>query len=132
MGKSSRERSRRKRVDKAIYRVLARQPLSIEMGPGPCIENLSIQGVTCRAVIRPAHSEQARQRELGGSLLVVEFEREDDADLLVAARDGFELIEDFLSAITLISGSTFSPSTLVQVARLSAPKKNCEFLQFPR
>jgi hypothetical protein len=53
--------------------------------------------------------------------------------LLAAARDGFELIEDFLSAITLVSGTTFGLSTLVQVARLRSVKKsNCEFLLFPK
>lgn len=132
MGKSSEPR-RRRHLDKATYRILARQPLSIEIGLGSCIEGLSIQGVECRIAIRPVHVEEVHQRELGGSFLVVEFERERDADLLVAARAGFELIEDFLSAITVVSGSTFSPSMLVQVARLtSAKEKNCEFLQFPR
>lgn len=119
------------RSQKATYRILARQPLSIEIGPSSRVEDLSIQGVECRIAIWPAHSEPARQRELGGSFLAIEFEGDEDTDLVVAARDGFELIEDFLSAITLVSGSTFSPSVLVQVARLSsANDENCEFLQF--
>jgi hypothetical protein len=51
--------------------------------------------------------------------------------LLVAASKGFELIEDFVSAITVVSGTTFAPCELVQVARLKeGGKHNCEFVQF--
>jgi hypothetical protein len=133
MRKSSGKPTPRRNLQKATYRILAMQPLSLNIGPGSCIEGLSIQGVACRIAIRPAHSEEASQRELGGSLLMVEFEGEHDTDLLVVARDGFELIEDFLSAVTLVSGTTFSPSLLVQVVRLSSGKKNnCEFLLFPK
>ncbi|WP_457102310.1 hypothetical protein [Mesorhizobium sp. USDA 4775] len=129
MSKKNKTPKRRKAAKKAAYRVLARQPLSIDVAVKQVA--LSIQGVSCSIAIRPAHSEPARQKEVGGSILAIEFEGEEDTDLIAAARDGFELIEDFLSAVALVSGSTFGPSTLDQVARLgTAKKENCEFLQF--
>jgi hypothetical protein len=130
VGKKSGKPKGTRNPRKSTYRILARQPLSIEIGPGSCVENLSIQGVSCRIDIRSAHSEEALQRELGGSLLAIEFEGDDDTDLFVVARNGFELIEDFLSAITVISGTTFHPSTILQAARLTSAKKTCDFLQF--
>lgn len=131
MGKKPEKQKAPRIAKKATYRVLARQPLSVEIGPDSLIEPLSIQGVACRISIRPAHTEQARQHELGGSLLAVEFEGEQDADLMDVVRDGYELIEDFLSAIAVVSDVTFRPSIIRQVARLgNAKNSNCEFLQF--
>lgn len=131
MGKKSEKQKASRIAKKATYRILARQPLSVEISADLLIERLSIQGVACSITIRPEHTEPARQRELGGSILAVEFEGEQDVDLMVAARYGYELIEDFLSAITVVSGLTFRPSIILQVARLgSAKKSNCEFLQF--
>lgn len=105
--------------------------MSVEVDPNSLIEPLSIQGIVCRIAIRPAYDESTHQLELGGSLLAIEFEDQLDADLIVIARKGYELIEDFLSAITVVSGSTFRQSIIRQVARLGNQKKsNCEFLQF--
>ncbi|WP_027053055.1 hypothetical protein [Mesorhizobium erdmanii] len=129
MSKKTKTPKRTKTAKKATYRVLARQPLSIDVAAKQI--DLSIQGVPSSIAIRPAHSAPARQKEVGGSILAIEFEGEHDTDLMAAARDGFELIEDFLSAVSLVSGSTFGPSTLDQVARLGAGKEeNCEFVQF--
>jgi hypothetical protein len=103
----------------------------MEFSPQPLAEHLSIQNVDCRIAIRPAHSEPAKQREVGGSVLALEFEGDDNRDLIVAAREGFELMEDFLSAVSLTSGLTLGQSTLVQVARRTAgTEENCEFVQF--
>jgi hypothetical protein len=50
---------------------------------------------------------------------------------LVAARVGFELIEDFLSSIVVVTGLTFPASTLTLVLRhQDKTGQNCEFLQF--
>jgi hypothetical protein len=50
---------------------------------------------------------------------------------LEAARVGYELVEDFLSAITVVSGATFGPSQLLQVARLDeAEGQNRKFVIF--
>lgn len=129
--KSSKPKVVRK-LRKAAYRILAKQPLSVEVSAGTCIEGLSIQGVPCHLAITPALSDPATQKELGGALIAIEYEDDVDTDLLVAGRNGFELIEDFLSAITLISGTTFQPSALLQVARLSQSEETCHFLQLLR
>lgn len=113
----------------ATFRVLVKQALSIDVSKR--VEDIEIQGVKCRIAIKPAHGDLATQRELGGSTLAVEFEEALDFDLVMAARNGFELIEDFLSAITVVSGTTFAPSEIVQVARLGDGRKNnCDFVQF--
>ncbi len=78
----------------ATFRVLVKQALSIDVSK---TEDLDIQGVPCRIAIRPAHNDLATQRKLGGATLAVEFRKAADYDLIAAARDGFELIEDFLS-----------------------------------
>jgi hypothetical protein len=131
MSKIAKGLKRRKMGASATYRVLAKQPLSLEVDGGRFIENLSIQGVSCRIAITPVHPEPDRQRSLGGSLFTIEFQREHDADPIVVAREGVELIEDFLSALTLSSGPTFGPSRLVEVARLIRKSGTCEFMQFP-
>lgn len=114
---------------RVTFRVLAKQALSIDVSKR--IEDLTIQGVKCRIALKPAYLDRAKQRELGGSTLAVEFEAARDVDMFAAARDGFELIEDFLSAITVVSGATFTPCELVQVARLAGSgKENCRFIQF--
>ena len=63
-------------------------------------------------------------------MIAVEYEAETTHDLIAAARVGLELIDDFLSAITVVSGTTFGTSEVVQVARRDPGKKlNCEFMQ---
>lgn len=113
----------------ATFRVLVKQALSIDASKS--VEDLDIQGVRCRIAIRPAHGDLATQRKLGGATLAVEFRKPADYDLIAAARDGFELIEDFLSAITVVSGTTFAPSEIVQVAMLDYDGSgDCHFVQF--
>lgn len=118
--------------DECPYRVIVRQPLSVDGGIIGIVHDLSIQGIACNIVIRPAHAEPEKQRETGGSLLAVEFHGPSDADLLDMARIGFELVEDFLSAIALVTGMPLRQSTLALVSRqLEAnTQRNCEFLQF--
>jgi hypothetical protein len=112
----------------ANFRVLVKQALSVEISKA--VEDLDIQGVRCQIAIRPAHDDLPTQRKLGGATLAVEFRRAADHDLVAAARDGFELIEDFLSAITVVSGTTFAPSEIVQVAKLGDGNRDCDFVQF--
>src|ERR1700759_4401886 len=112
----------------STFRVLAQQPLSLDVGSGG-IHELDIQGVSCRIAVKPAHSDLAKRKELGGTALAIEFLSDPDLDLFEVARPGCELIEDFLSAITVVSGTTFGPSGLLQVARLDeADGQNCEFM----
>lgn len=129
--KQSKSKDQTKVFGNVTYRVLVKQALSLTVASDAAVNELSIQGVACRIAIRPAHNNSAKQREIGGSILAIEFEDEHDADLLIAARRGFELVEDFLSATAVVMGSTFRPSVLVQVARLGNKKvRNCEFIQF--
>ncbi|MEY9418411.1 hypothetical protein ABIF69_004853 [Bradyrhizobium japonicum] len=131
MSKRPREndnKSERAATSLATFRVLVKQALSIDVSK---TEDLDIQGVRCRIVIRPAHNDLATQRKFGGATLAVEFRKAADYDLIAAARDGFELIEDFLSAITVVSGTTFAPSEIIQVAKLrDGGKGDCDFVQF--
>ena len=50
-------------------------------------------------------------------MIAIEFQSHTDIDLFDAARAGVELIQDVLSAITVVLGTTFPASELVQVAR---------------
>jgi hypothetical protein len=120
-----------KTSEKCTYRVIVKQPLSIEGGLSGSVHELSIQAVACRIVIRPAHNDPKLQREVGGSLLAIDFDRSIDADLLSEARFGYELIEDFLSAIALVTGVPIRQSSPALVARCISGKvgQNCEFLQ---
>jgi hypothetical protein len=114
---------------RSTYRVLVSQALSLDVGDDEA-ERFSIQGTECRIAVRPSQPDLAKQRELGGSIIAVEFEERTTHDLFVVARAGLELIEDFLSAITVVSGTTFRPCEVVQAARLDKRRKlNCEFLQ---
>ncbi|MET4384451.1 hypothetical protein ABIB73_000186 [Bradyrhizobium sp. F1.4.3] len=118
-----------KQQDVSTYRVLAKQALSLEVGDGR-VESFSIQGMECRIAVKPSNDDPAKQREFGGSTIAVEFKATTTDDLFLAGRAGMELIEDFLSAITVVSNTTFGPCELVQVARLDAGRRhNCEFMQ---
>lgn len=65
--------------------------------------------------------------------MAIEFEAESNYDLVAAARQGLSLLEDFLSAIALVNGSTFQTTEPLQVARLGAERVDeCEFLIFKR
>ncbi|MEY9231002.1 hypothetical protein ABIF68_010326 [Bradyrhizobium japonicum] len=127
----SEQESTETRSEEAVstFRVLTRQPLSLDVGDG--VHELDIQNVTCRIAVTPAHSDIAKRKELGGTTIAIEFQSDPDLDLMEAARVGYELVEDFLSAITVVSGATFGPSQLLQVARLDeAEGQNCEFVIF--
>jgi hypothetical protein len=93
----------------STYRVLARQALSLDVGSGS-VEEFTIQSVACRIVVQASHIDTAKRRQHGGSTLAIEFEADTDLDLFAAGRRGFELLEDFLSAVTVVSGTTFGPS----------------------
>ena len=85
----------------SAFRVLARQPLSLDVDGG-AVMDLEIQGVDCFIAVEASHSDEAKQPELGGSTLAIEFLSRPDLDLFDAARAGLELIEDFLSAVTVV------------------------------
>lgn len=113
----------------STFSVLARQPLSLDVGGG--IHELDIQNVTCRIAVMPAHSDIAKRKELGGTTIAIEFLSDPHLDLFEAARAGYELVEDFLAAVRVVSGATFGPSELLQVARLDETDgQNCEFVIF--
>jgi hypothetical protein len=129
MSKKSKTTKPFKREDVSTYRILAKQALSLEVGDGG-VESFSIQGMECRIAVKPSNDDPAKQRELGGSTIAVEFRAPTTGDLLLSGRAGMELIEDFLSAITVVSNTTFAPCELMQVARLDAGRRhNCEFMQ---
>lgn len=114
------------------YRVLGYQPLSVQIAP-QILEGISIQKTTCRIGIRSAQADPAEQFQSGGTFLAVEFEAGVNTDLIEAARRGISLLEDFLSAIALVNGSTFQATGLLQVARLGAGGVDeCEFVMFRR
>lgn len=119
-------------ASECAYRVLGYQPLSVKIGP-QILEGMSIQKIACRISIRSARADAAEQLQSGGSILAVEFEFDAKADLIEAARRGNSLLEDFLSSIALVNGSTFQPTELLQVSRLSAGGGDeCEFVMFRR
>lgn len=118
--------------DRCLYRVLGYQPLSVEM-EAQTLEGLSIQNLDCNISIQSAECESASQRKSGGSILGIEFEAESDQDLIVTSRQGLSLLEDFLSAISLVNGSTFQATEPVEVTRhREGDAAMSEFLIFKR
>jgi hypothetical protein len=114
------------------YRVLGYQPLSVDIDP-QTFDGLSIQKTPCRISIRSAQLNTALQLQAGGSILAIEFESAATGDLIATARRGLSLLEDFLSALALVAGSTFQTTEPIQVARLSADNGGeCEFIIFKR
>lgn len=123
---------RRATGQSATYRVLAYQPLSVNIDPQD-LGVFSIQGTLCRIAIRVVHDEKPMQLRAGGSTLAIEFKADPNDDLIVVARRGLALLEDFLSAIAVVAGATFASSELVQVARKGGEKADlCEFLIFKK
>ncbi len=121
-----------KSTSKCLYRMLGFQPLSVQM-VAQTLDGISIQNTSCNISIRSAEAETALQLQSGGSILAVEFEAEAGDDLVATARRGLSLLEDFLSAIALVNGSTFQTTEPLQVARLGGEKVDeCEFLIFKR
>lgn len=97
------------------------------------LENISIQKTPCNISIRTSQIDATMQLQAGGSILAIEFEAEAQGDLIEMARLGLSLLEDFLSAIALVNGSTFQATEALQVARLGAEKDDeCEFMMFKR
>ncbi len=110
------------------YRVLGLQPLSVKMDPqtlGP----MEIQKTVCSISIRSVSDNPATQHLTGGSMLAIQFSSTED-DFLVAARQGMSLLEDFLSALALVTGSTFRSTEPVQVARITEGSEECDFYIF--
>lgn len=119
-------------IDRCLYRVQGYQPLSVEI-VAQTLDEVSIQKTLCKISIRSAQAESALQLQSGGSILAIEFEAESKLDLIEATRLGLSLLEDLLSAIALVNGSTFQTTEPLQVARLGAGKVDeCEFLIFKR
>ncbi|WP_338802206.1 hypothetical protein V9L13_08660 [Pseudomonas sp. RSB 5.4] len=114
----------------STVRVLVHQPLSVKVAP-QTLNEIKIQGVTCQVSIRSAYQEEDVQLKSGGSLLAVEFDDDYSADLIVTARKGLALLEDFLSALSVVTGSTFQSSELLQIVRLTKSEDN-EFIIFKK
>ena len=96
------------------FRLLAFQPLSLTLEL-PCPFELSIQNTMCRFALRPAHSDKPSQLTHGGTYIAIEFTTEQSIDLLPAAQKGLDLIEDFLSALSLVEGATFRDVEPIQI-----------------
>lgn len=114
----------------ATFRVLTQQPLSVKLAPQK-LNEMKIQGVNCQLSIRSSHEEKDLQLKSGGTLLAIEFDDNFSADLIVTARKGLALLEDFLSALAVVTGSTFQTSELLQVVRLAKTEPN-EFIIFQK
>ena len=114
----------------ATFRVLAYQPLSVGIEPQD-LGAFSIQRTSCRIAVRARHDGRPAQLASGGSDIAIEFQGDSHEDLIAAARRGLALIEDFLSAISVVSGVTFANSELIQVACTGGHRADsCEFLIF--
>ncbi len=113
----------------ARSRVLAFQPLSVKLEQaGPV--RLVVQGTECTMHLRPTSTDPAVQRAKGGTYVAIEYSSEDD-DLFRIAQKGMELIEDVLSALSLVEGAVFGDTEPVQVLREAADQGNFQFAVFP-
>ena len=69
---------------------------------------------------------------MGGSFILLEFHVEGSADLLQAAYHGLELVDDLLSAISLVEGAILRSAEPVLVARFEEHSGSWLFVQFLR
>jgi hypothetical protein len=80
-----------------------------------CPFELSIQNTNCRIALCPEHSDKSSQLTHGGTYIAVEFTTKESIDLLQATQKGLDLIEDFLSALSLVEGANFRVVVPVQI-----------------
>lgn len=104
----------------SAFRLLAWQPLSLALEDARPF-NVALQQITCRLALRPAQKDDLAQRSRGGSFIGIDFHLPTTTDLLVAVHKGVELLEDFLSAVTLVEGATLRAIEPIQMARAGQP-----------
>lgn len=127
--KSARRRKKRSE-DLTRFRLLAFQPLSLTLEDFKPFE-LSIQKIPCIFALRPVHTDPTVQRTHGGTFIAVEFMLTNVTDLLVATQKGLNLVDDFLSGVSLVTGTTFRDVEPIQIVRLEqAPIKKYKFILF--
>ncbi len=112
-------------------RFLAWQPVAITFSD-PAPVRLIIRQSGCLVAVRQVIEDDTVFGRIGGSFIALEFHLEASADLLQAAHHGLELVDDFLSAISLIEGATLRPAEPVLVARLEDDGGRWLFVQFLR
>ncbi len=98
------------------YRLLAFQPLSLTLEDLRPFE-LSIRKIPCRIALWSVHKGAAAQRSRGGTMIAVDFSLPNETDLLLATKKGLELVEDFLSGVSLVEGTTFRDVEPIQIVR---------------
>lgn len=96
------------------FRLLAFQPLSMSL-EFSCPFELSIQNTICSLALSPEHSDKSSQLTHGGTYIAIEFTTEESTDLLQATQKGLDLIEDFLSALSLVDGANFRDVVPVEI-----------------
>ena len=112
------------------FRLLAFQPLSLALDDSRPFE-LSIQKIPCRFALQPVHSDPAVQRVQGGTFVAIEFSLKNVTDMLVATQKGLNLIEDFLSGVSLVEGTTFRDVEPVQIVSTEQePEKKYKLIRF--
>ncbi|WP_143144594.1 hypothetical protein [Luteibacter sp. UNCMF366Tsu5.1] len=113
-----------------MYRISAFQPISLSLTNRSTFK-IKIRNVDCSLSLQPVHGDVGERFKMGGSNVVLEFSKDiPKGDLVVAAREGLHLIEDFQSALSVVSGVTLRNVRLLQVARIDTSTHECEFLQF--
>jgi len=96
------------------FRLLAFQPLSLMIKHHrPFV--MSIRGIKCNLALRSAYADENAQRTHGGMYIAVDFSLEGETELLPATQQGLDLIEDFLSAVSLVNGATFREVEPIQI-----------------
>lgn len=113
------------------YRVSAFQPISIALAAKKSVFKLKIRKEDCSFSLKPVHSRESKRLKNGGTHITVEFTKAlEGDDIVVAAREGIDMIEDFQSALSLVSGVPLRGVRLLQVAKFDLLEERCEFLQF--
>src|SRR5258708_2233032 len=110
-----------------VFRLLAWQPLSFALEDVRPFD-MTVQQMNCQVSIRPAEKERSEQISRGGTFIGIDFRLSDTGDLVIATHKGLELLEDVLSAIALVEGTTVGALEPVQIVRAESASQ-CTFIR---
>lgn len=78
---------------------------------------LSIQGIPCTFALRPVHTDETKQRTHGGTFIAVDFSLTEGTDLLIAIKQGLDIVDDFFAGLSVIEGATFRDVEPIEIVR---------------
>jgi hypothetical protein len=105
------------------FRITVHQPLSFMLEEQNVFQ-LNVGKQACRFFISPNHDDASKQRLLGGTTIHAEFSLAKVADLIQGLSAGLQLVEDFLTGLSVVADIPFEASRPVQIVDTTYPKKS--------